>query len=46
MGNLAYCLQYLFAIINKISKLVSQKWRQLSGLGVGVVATGWYKLKV
>ena len=46
MGNLVFRLQYLFAIINKISKLVSQQWRQLSGLGVGIVVTGWCKLKV
>ena len=26
-GNLPFRLQYLFAIINKISKLVSQQWR-------------------
>ena len=32
-------LQYLFATINKISKLVSQQWRQLSGLGAGIVVT-------
>ena len=44
-GNLAFRLRYLFAIIHKISKLVSQQ-RQLSGLGVGVVVTGWCKLKV
>ena len=39
MGNLAFRLQYLFAIINKVSKLISQQWRQLSGLGVEVVVT-------
>ena len=27
-------------------KMVSRQWRSLSGLGVGVVITGWCKLKV
>ena len=45
-GNLSFRLRYLFAIIHKILNLVSQKWRQLSGLGVGVVVTGWCRLKV
>ena len=31
---------------NKISKLAFQQWWYLSGLGVGVVVTGWCKLKV
>ena len=46
MRNLAFGLQYLFAIINKISQIVSHQWRWLSGSGVGVVVTGWCKLRV
>ena len=39
-------LQYLFAIINKISTRVSHQWWELSGLGVGAVITGWCTLEV
>ena len=45
-GNLAFRLQYLFAMIDKILKVLSQLWRYLSGLGVGVVVTELCKLKV
>ena len=37
MGNLAFCLPYLFAIINKISEMIYEQWQQLSGLGVGAL---------
>ena len=46
MGNLAFRLQHLFAITNKISKLVSRQRRKLSILAVRVVVTRWCKLKV
>ena len=31
--NLAFRLQYLFAMTNKISQIISLQWRQLSGSG-------------
>ena len=45
-GNLAFRLQYLFAIINKMSKIGFSTVAVAQWLGVGVVITGWCELKV